>query len=195
MSISDEISQLIKGKIVIRHRNGEELSGGSAECMICSRRVTLPPGSVCLVVNDEGLICTVCGDHYAPHMMALLESENNVTVDKSASYNEVPIQGQGLSNEELATLEEDIRSLLEVTDNLSRGVARGIIEAPAGHIGLMHYAKDIRRPPQREHESEKDYEMRVRTFRITRLFEKIHADTTERVERIQQVLAKLGIRT
>ncbi len=73
-------------------------------------------------------------------------------------------------------------------DKLSRGVARGIVEAPAGHIGLMHYAKDLRRPARRENEPEKDYEMRVKSFRISKLYEKIHADTAGRVVRLIRML-------
>jgi len=192
MSISEDIARLIKGKIVIRHRSDEESSGGDALCMICSREMTLPPGSVSLAVGDEGVICSVCGNHYAPHMTSLLQTEIPAIINKSISSADKSQAGQVLDPDDARVLEEDIKALLEVTESLSRGVARGIVEAPAGHIGLMHYAKDIRRPPQRENETDKDYEMRVRTFRITRLYEKIHEDTTERVERIREVLRKSG---
>ena len=192
MSISDDINNLIRGKVVIRHRNEEELGGIEASCMICLRSITLPPGSVCLFINDEGLLCPVCADHYAPEMTRMLNQDVVVKENKSVTYSEINY-GAAHSTVEEEQLRDDIQKLIEVTDSLSRGIARGIIEAPAGHIGLMHYAKDIRKPPLREGESEKDYELRVRSFRISRLYEKIHADTTERVERIEKFLREKGI--
>ena len=194
MSISAEIGRLIKGKIVIRHRNDEELSGVETTCILCLREMNLPPGSVCMVVGDEGLLCRVCCEKYAPDMAALLKENSPVAGNNSTSYKNgngtVPTVSAGAMQE----LKCDLDHLVEVMDKLSRGIARGIVEAPAGHIGLMHYAKDIRKPPQKENESEKDYDLRVRTFRIARLYEKIREDTTERVERIRSVLLRYGFK-
>lgn len=191
MSIVQEITKLIKNQLVIRHRIKGEQTGEAASCCICSRHLTLPPGSLCLALNNEGLVCSVCGNKYAPEMIRALRAQQPETFNGNAEDTvSRPLQ---LSSAELFEIAYDIEALTETSTELARGIARGIVEAPAGHIGLMHYAKDIQKPPRRENESEKDYELRVRTYRMTRLFEKIMADTTGRVEKLKRYLQKIGL--
>ena len=191
MSIVQEITKLIKNQLVIRHRTKEEQAGEAAGCSICSRQLILPPGSLCLALNNEGLVCSVCGNKYAPEMIRALCTQQPEMLDTIAEDTaNRPLQ---LSSAELLEIAYDIEALAETSTELARGIARGIVEAPAGHIGLMHYAKDIQKPPRRVNESEKDYELRVRTYRMTRLFEKILADTTGRVEKLKRYLQKIGL--
>ena len=194
MNIAKEISQLIKNQLVIRHRTDKEQSGDASGCIICSRRLILPPGALCLAVNSEGLVCSICGEKYAPEMMTALRAQQPETVDDNNRFSKrVPQINPILSPTEWITIARDIEALAETSTELAKGIARGIVEAPAGHIGLMHYAKDIQKPPRREFESEKDYELRVRTYRMTRLYEKIFADTTGRVEKLKEYLQKIGL--
>jgi hypothetical protein len=194
MSVIEEIRQLIKNKVVIRHRNHEELLGGKATCLICNREIILPPGSLCMVVDNEGPICPVCGAQYAPEMTKIMEGQLSSSSDPQQPQPYTNEEGQYTqSKSQLVEIYEDMDKLLEVTDTLAKGLARGIVEAPAGHIGLLHYAKEIHKPERRFDESEKDYELRVRTFRISRLYEKIYEDTAGRIKRIMDELKKIGL--
>ena len=194
MSISEEIRQLIKKKMVIRHRIINEQPGKSNYCLICSREISASPGTLCLAVGDEGEVCSVCGNRYAPEMMAALGEEQPKVIEKTNKTNNTATQSaSSLSNAELIDIAREIDSLAEISSDLAKGIARGIVEAPAGHIGLLHYAKDIKKPPRKESESDKNYELRIRTFRMTRLYEKIHADTVGRIKKIKQYLQKIGL--
>jgi hypothetical protein len=194
MGTIEEIRQLIKNKVVIRHRTIEELVGGKVNCIICGRELVFQAGALCMVIDNEGLLCPVCGELYAPEMTAIIQGQvavlNNMSKPRLVANQE---STPAVSQKEFVYIQEEIKKLLEATDSLAKGVARGIIEAPAGHIGLMHYAKDIFRPERRDDESEKDYELRVRTFRISRLYEKIYTDTTGRIKRIIDSLKKIGL--
>jgi hypothetical protein len=188
MSIITEIRQLIKNSVVIRHRSNSDHTNKENQCIICKRELLLPPGALCLSIGNEGLLCTVCGEVYAPEMMTALGKEQPIAVSKSVSAG--PVQA---SQSEWIEIAQDIEELIERTNDLARGISRGIVEAPAGHIGLMHYAKDLQKPPRKEHESEKEYELRIRTHRMTYLLEKIQADTIGRINRIASFLHRLGM--
>lgn len=190
MSLAGEISQLLKKRIVIRHRTPAEQTGKQDTCLICRSELVLPPGALCLAVGSEGLICNICGRLYAPDMISALGKEQPTSGSRTGSS--APSSSL-VSPAEWIEIARDIEELAEKTNDLARGISRGIVEAPAGHIGLMHYAKDIQKPPRKTTESDKDYELRLRTHRMTHLLQKIQADTIERIERITLFLRKLGM--
>ena len=191
MSLAGEVNQLLKKRIVIRHRTPVEQAGKQDGCLICHRELILPPGALCLAVGNEGLICNSCGNIYAPGMMSALGKEQPATASRSNPA--TTPSSSSVTNQQWIDIARDIEELAEKTNDLARGISRGIVEAPAGHIGLMHYAKDFQKPPRKASESEKDYELRVRTHRMTHLLEKIQADTIGRIERISGFLRKLGM--
>jgi hypothetical protein len=192
MSFTDEIRQLIKNRMVIRHRSGKEQPGGASSCLICHRDIILPAGALCLAIDNEGLVCPICGKIYAPEMMSAL-GENRPAISGGKTIDIPEARHHAVSTSEWIDIARDIDALAEISTDLAKGIARGIVEAPAGHIGLMHYAKDIHKPPRKESESDKQYELRVRTNRMTRLYEKIYADTTGRVEKLKNYLVRLGL--
>lgn len=183
MSLRDEISRLIEKKIVIRHRSTDENNSNASRCLICRRYILLPPGGLCLAIGDEGLVCRVCGNTYAPEMILALGKQQPITRKQ-----ENGIVLDGVMSQKWESVISELEALTGITDELAKGVARGIVEAPAGHIGLMHYAKDIQKPPRKSGESEKDYDLRVRTYRMTKLYEIIRKDTTGRVESLWRML-------
>ncbi|MBN1758339.1 MAG: hypothetical protein JW863_08480 [Chitinispirillaceae bacterium] len=131
---------------------------------------------------------------YAPEMAdKLLEqlpvSEEDGTVGAGSDSSD------GVSAERWNDLSAELNSLQKISTELAKGIARGIVEAPAGHIGLLHYAKDIQKPQRKEGESEKEYLLRVRTHRMTKLYEIISSETVERIKKIKQYLIQLGIPT
>jgi hypothetical protein len=193
MSLTGEISQLLKKRIVIRHRTPPEQAGRQETCLICRNDLVLPPGTLCLAVADEGYICNNCGNLYAPDMMNALGKEQPAVLPRQRSTALRTASQLRSASAEWIDIAKDIEELTEKTNDLARGISRGIVEAPAGHIGLMHYAKDFQKPPRKASESEKDFELRVRTLRMTYLLEKIQADTIGRIGRIASFLRKLGM--
>ena len=192
MNFRQEISNLLKNRLVIRHRGSGEQDGTEGECSLCSRKIKMLPGDLCLSVGSEGLLCQVCASVYAPEMAdKLLEqlpvSEEDGTVGAGSDSSD------GVSAERWNDLAAELNSLQEISTELAKGIARGIVEAPAGHIGLLHYAKDIQKPQRKEGESEKEYLLRVRTHRMTKLYEVISSETVERIRKIKQYLIQLGI--
>lgn len=191
MNITQKIRHLLKNNLVIRHRTENEIQKSTSKCLICRREMVLPEGALCLAVNGEGLVCSVCGSLYAPELVNVLgEEQAAVTDDEKQS-----VSGSTKKPGKTGWIDcaREVELLTEITDELAKGIARGIVEAPAGHIGLMHYAKDIKKPPRRENESEKDYELRVRTHRMTQLYENIYADTTGRILKIKTFLEMCGL--
>lgn len=67
------------------------------------------------------------------------------------------------------------------------------MEAPAGHIGLLHFAKDLVRPIRKEGEPEKEYQLRVKTYRIRKIFEKLKIETVDRIETLYEYFVRLGM--
>ncbi len=189
MSIADEISHLIKNRVVIRYPTTDEKKSGKASCIICLRNIILNNENLSLALGEEGLVCPICCKRYAPEMydaFIRLRPEGNETESDGR-------QVTSLSEEELFDIAKEINTLTDRCNDLSRTLARGIIEAPAGHIGVMHYAKDLIRPSRKDQESDKDYEMRVKTYRMTRICEKIKEDTSGRIKKIKQYLRKIGL--
>jgi hypothetical protein len=126
-------------------------------------------------------------------MMTALGKEQPAAVNKPENLKSSMQQQSMPLPAEWIEIAQDIEVLAEKTNDLARGISRGIVEAPAGHIGLMHYAKDFEKAPRKAAESEKDYEMRIRTQRMTHLLHKIQADTIGRIDRIASFLRKLGM--
>jgi hypothetical protein len=98
-----------------------------------------------------------------------------------------------LTTKEWEDIRENLYILQKVTVELARGISRGIVEAPTGHIGLLHYAKDIEKPQRKDGESDKDYDLRVKSHRMIKLFDKIKKETYERINLLQSYFAKLGM--
>ena len=153
----------------------------------------LPPGALCLAVGNEGLICTVCGNHFAPDMMSALGTQQPAAAEFDESGKAAPGNIELVQQNEWIDIAQDIEILIEKTTDLARGISRGIVEAPAGHIGLMHYAKDFQKPEQKSTETDKNYELKVRTQRMKHLFDKIQEDTVGRIHRIAALLHRLGM--
>lgn len=192
MTFKQELRNLLKNKLVIRHRASGEDEGSEGGCCICARKIRMAPGNLCIAVGDEGILCRVCAGLYAPEMAGKIDdqlplNEENGT-DAPASEKD-----SSLTVEQWSELTAAIDSLRTVSTDLAKGIARGIVEAPAGHIGLLHYAKDIQKPPLRENESEKEYALRVRTHRMTKLYEIISGETVGRINRIKAYLEQLGL--
>jgi hypothetical protein len=192
MTITQKIRQLIKSSLVIRHRTEKEMRQDTAQCLICCREIVLPRGALCLAINEEGLVCSVCGALYAPELVKVL-GEQQAGASGTERMPKTDSEIRMSDSTEWIDCAREIEVLLEITAELAKGIARGIVEAPAGHIGLMHYAKDIKKPPRKENESEKDYELRVRTHRMTKLYDKIFTDTTGRVAKLKAFLEKCGL--
>ena len=192
MNFKQELRNLLKNKLVIRHRSSGEVDGSEGGCCLCARKIRMTPGDLCIAVDEGGILCRVCAGLYAPEMAGKIDdkipfSEENGT-DASASEND-----SSLTVEQWIELAAAIDSLKTVSTDLAKGIARGIVEAPAGHIGLLHYAKDIQKPPLRENESEKEYALRVRTHRMTKLYEIISGETVGRIDWIRTYLEQLGL--
>lgn len=183
-SVIARIRDIVKENTIIRHRTDEEHSGSESECILCRRKWFVPAGALCIVLGNEGHICPICATIYAPDMARTLQMQagGGASVQDVSDVNSAA--PGGLNADLLKQYAEELTAISVKTDTLARGIARGIIEAPAGHIGLLHYAKDIQKPERRDGESEKDYELRVRSFRISHLYEKIHADTTGRILKV-----------
>lgn len=192
MNFKKEIRQLLKDELVIRHRAPGEHEGAEGGCCICARKISMLPGNLCVAVGNEGILCSSCVKTYAPEMAGALGGQLPET-DESANEKEGVEPHRVLSTAEWIDIAQNISTLQSISTDLAKGIARGIVEAPAGHIGLLHYAKDIQKPQRKESESEKEYELRVRTHRMTKLYEIIHTETAGRVEKIKSYLLKLGL--
>ena len=192
MNFIAEIRQLLKNKVVIRHRKPDESDGAKASCCICSRKIKMLSGNLCVAIGDDGLLCPVCIKLYAPEMATAVREQLPESVeDSGVDNNESP--AAGLSVSDWIDIAREITMLESVSLELAKGIARGIVEAPAGHIGLLHYAKNIHKPVKKESESEKDFKLRVRTYRMTKLNEILTAETAGRLNKIKAALIKLGL--
>jgi len=188
MPLIDEIRQLLEKKLVIRRVTEQEQAGGRQRCILCGRDFFLHGRAFCLAVGEEGDISMECGSIFAPAMVESVAKEQSATSGEPFPHLSDRGANRPLPYEEAEAVAREIEALSAVLDELSRAVARGIVEAPGGHIGLIHYAKGILRPPRKPDESDKDYELRVKTYRITRLYEAIHKDT---VGRLTSLIARL----
>lgn len=189
MSTTEEIRKILQDRIVVRQSSTEQRLTQEQQCGLCGTAFRLA-GSFCLAIKDEGIICYSCGRKFAPdkiHHVVDTQSAKGAGVD-CALPNTAKIDSATWQK-----LMAELEQLSVVTDELARGMARGIVEAPTGHIGLLHYLKDIPKPPRKEGEQEKDYNLRVKTYRMTRLTEKIHAETTGRVAAVVAMLRTCGV--
>lgn len=192
MNFKQELRNLLKNKLVIRHRASSEDDGSEGGCCLCARKIRMAPGNLCIAVGDEGILCRVCAGVYAPELAEKMGDQLPVN-EENGTDGSFPAKGSSLSVEQWNELVATLDLLRTVSTDLAKGIARGIVEAPAGHIGLLHYAKDIKKPPIRENESEKEYALRVRTHRMTKLYEIISGETVDRIDRIKAYLVQLGL--
>lgn len=192
MPFVDEIRQLLENKLVIRGLTKQEQADGQQKCILCGRNFFLHGRQLCLSVGEEGAICLGCGSIYASAMVERVSQEQSANSGESFSNFVHRDSKNSFPDEEAAAIALDIEALSTILDELSRAVARGIVEAPSGHIGLIHYAKGIIRPPKKPNESDKDYELRVKTYRINHLYDTIHKDTVGRLKALIARLEKSG---
>lgn len=190
MSITDDIRDAIAPKIIICHDAATGSLPVALSCVICKKEYYISD-KLYLCVPGEGPVCHSCGERFAPEMLkTMLEYRekdlHELITGKKQKEND-------LSSDEWADIEKHIDALLVILEDLSKGVARGIIEAPAGHIGLLYLAKDFVKPQRKENETDKDYELRVKSYRIQMLQQKIRNETIERVLTLQKYFKKLGL--
>jgi hypothetical protein len=190
MGISDDISNAIASKVLICHESTITNVSENPLCVICKNEITTG-SKLQLYIKGEGIVCEICGERFAPEALkTMLEYR-----DKDIRELVVSTSGRvpTLSSIEWNDIEKNIDALLSLSEDLAKGVSRGIVEAPAGHIGLLYLAKDIVKPERKEDESEKDYELRVKSYRIQKLHEKIKAETSGRVAILRGYFEKMGM--
>ena len=192
MHIRQEISRLLRANIVIRHRSPDEEAGADGKCCVCSRKIRMIPGNLCVAVGDDEVLCSVCATEYAPEMAAKIREQLPETDDEEPDI-AIPGTPEKASRVELSSITNEINALRDISNDLAKGISRGIVEAPAGHIGLLHFAKDIQKPPRKVNESEENYALRIRTHRMTRLYEILSRETVGRIDRIKAFLVKHGL--
>lgn len=190
MSITEDIRNAIKSRVRICYETADENSHGSEACIICKNDCPAE-GKLYLYVKGEGRLCPSCAERFVPEKYNSLQDYKNRDLEELISNAEA--LSPSLTPAEWKDVKNNIDALLEISEDLSKGIARGIIEAPSGHIGLIYLAKDIVKPEKRDNESEKDYELRVKTFRIQKLHEKIRAQTVERISLLRRYFDKLGL--
>ncbi|MFP4014244.1 MAG: hypothetical protein ACLFVQ_09185 [Chitinispirillaceae bacterium] len=156
-------------------------------CIVCSRNVELQ-GPLSIYAPDEGYVCDSCAEQFCPE---LIKARQTCLPGQTPRSAKILPEAETLTSGEIQELKALFEALLPLTSNLVKGISRGIIEAPTSHIGLLYLIKDIPKPSRREGESEKDYELRVKTVRINRLREKLNMDVCGRIERIRALLSKV----
>ena len=190
MGITEEIKKAIQSKLLIRYRTGDGQDEKIITCVICSRKFTLS-GPLCLYIKAEGHVCELCGERFAPEMARVITEYKEKEALQSDHIRAA--EGDLLSSDDWQVIRENLDALLKITVDLARGISRGIIEAPAGHIGLLYLAKDITRPARKPDESEDDYQLRIKSYRIAKLFEKVKKETSGRIQLLQDYLIRLGL--
>jgi hypothetical protein len=192
MGLTDEIRNAISLNVRIRYEtSADETSHQTAPCVICSND-TKPDNRLFLYVMGEGRLCSGCACKYAPDKYRALLEYKSRDLDELLEKNGKSIE-PSLTDVEWKDIRKQLDALCTIADDLSKGVARGIVEAPVGHIGLLYLAKDILKPDQKEGEDEKDYELRVKTFRIQKIQEKLKTETLGRLAVLERYFEKLGL--
>ena len=187
MGIAEDIRKTIQSRLVIRYCTDEMLKNPDVSCIVCDRKIKIA-APMCMYIRGEGHVCTKCAKRYAPEMTKLMASLNETpSVDESGKVDVT------LSSREWKEINTHLNVLLRLTVELSRGISRGIVEAPSGHIGLMHLARNIGKPVRKENESDKDYELRLKSHRMVHLFDKIKGETHGRIISLQKYFTKLGM--
>lgn len=192
MGLTDEIRNAISLNVRIRYEtSADEASHLVTPCVICSND-TKSESRLFLYVKGEGRLCSGCAYKYAPDKYRALQEYKSSDLDDLLQKKGTAIE-PSLTDVEWKDIRKQLDALSAIADDLSKGVARGIVEAPVGHIGLLYLAKDIVKPDQKEGEDEKDYELRVKTFRIQKIQEKIKTETLGRLAVLERYFEKLGL--
>lgn len=190
MGIADQIRKTIQSKLVLKFCSSNDDSNQAASCVLCNEKFVFS-GNFSFFISDEGYVCYSCGENFAPDMARALNLISHSQIIKN--YSKTESSTDIFSLEEYHLIHENLEILKQVTMDMIKGLSRGIIEAPVGHIGLLHYAKDIIRPVKKEGESEKDYQLRVKTFRMKKIYEKLKAETADRIELLYNFFIRLGM--
>ena len=187
MSITDDIRSAIASKLTICYDAEKNDLPVNTSCVICNNDFTIN-NKLCIHAKNEGPVCLSCAERFAPEMLKTILEFKDKNIHH-LTVNHTPV----LSKEEWVDVEQNIEALLSLSDDLSKGVARGIVEAPAGHIGLLYLAKDIIKPERKADETDKDYDLRVKSFRIQKLQERIKAETSGRINVLRYYFNKMGL--
>jgi len=192
MGLTEEIRNTISQNVRIRYEtSADETSHQSSPCVICNND-TKSNNRLFLYVKGEGRLCSGCANKYAPDKYrALQEYKSRDLGDLLENKEKSP--EPSLTAVEWKDIRKQLDALSAIADDLVKGLARGIVEAPVGHIGLLYLAKDIIKPEQKEGEDEKDYELRVKTFRIQKIQEKLKTETLGRLAVLERYFEKLGL--
>ncbi|MDG5815951.1 hypothetical protein QA601_12740 [Chitinispirillales bacterium ANBcel5] len=174
MGIREEIKRTVQNKLVLRFSANPERS---VQCCICDRSA-VPNTPLIIEVLDEGALCDLCARRYAPELFEV----------KTAYHNRGTSSVGRLSNEQLKQIKEHIDSLLCITPDLLKAIARGIVEAPSHHIGMLFLLKDLPAPSPRPGETQKDHDLRVKTYRAKELNRKLNQEITARLKRVLEIL-------
>jgi DNA-directed RNA polymerase subunit RPC12/RpoP len=190
MGITDDIRSAIASKILICHETTTTNQPLNVPCIICKKEFAAD-SKLYLYVKGEGNVCQTCGERFAPetHKIMLEFKDKDIRELLVNNSEQIPT----LTAIEWNDIEKNLNSLVSMCEDLAKGVSRGIVEAPAGHIGLLYLAKDIVKPERKSGESEKDYELRVKSFRIQKLHEKIKAETSGKVLILRRYFEKMGL--
>lgn len=190
MGIADQIRKTIQAKLVLKFCPSQSIKEQTASCVICNCKYVISK-NLSFFIPDDGNVCYECGEKFAPEMAQALNQINQYSTKGSGSTEEK--SRDLLSTQEWNQIYETLDSLRQVSMDLIKGLSRGIIEAPAGHIGLLHFAKDLVRPVKKEGESEKEYQLRVKTYRMKKIFEKLKIETVDRIDKLQEFFIRLGM--
>jgi hypothetical protein len=190
MGIADQIRNTIQAKLVLKFCPSQSINEQTASCVICNSKYVISR-NFSIFLPDEGYVCYECGEKFAPEMTLALNRINQFPIKNQDST--VEKSRERLSTQEWNQIYETLDTLRQVSMDLIKGLSRGIVEAPAGHIGLLHFAKDLVRPVRKEGESEKEYQLRVKTYRIQKIFEKLKIETVDRINTLQEFFIRLGM--
>lgn len=187
MGISDDIRSKIQSAITLKY-SPAEIIDKSISCAICDHGFTIK-GRLAFCIPDEGYVCFDCCKSFAPEIALVL----NLIDTTSSEQKRWSKPKENLTEDEWNEIHSNLDILKSVTKELSRGLSRGIIEAPYGHIGLLHYAKDIVRPQKKENETDSDYQLRLKAYRIKKICEKLKSETVDRIETLYKYFVRLGM--
>lgn len=190
MGIADQIKKTIQAKLVLKFCPTQSITEQTVSCVICNVKYVIFR-NLSFFLPDEGYVCYGCGQKFAPELASALNQINHFSSER-ADFT-VMEDKDALSTQEWNQIYETLETLWQVSTDLIKGISRGIVEAPAGHIGLLHFAKDLVRPVRKEGEPEKEYQLRVKTYRMKKIFEKLKIETIDRIDTLQQFFIRLGM--
>lgn len=190
MGIADQIRETIQAKLVLKFCPPQNNAEKTVSCVICNGKYVISR-NFSLFLPDEGYVCYGCGEKFAPEMTLSFNQMNHFPTQIPDSTAEKT--SDLFSMQEWNQINETLDSLRQVSMDLIKGLSRGIVEAPTGHIGLLHFAKDLVRPVRKEGEPEKEYQLRVKTYRIRKIFEKLKKETLDRIDTLHDFFTRLGM--